>query len=108
MRNTVFTLSEPADREAVRSRIEEMVAEVQQYVPGYTLHQEVQFDEIPSESPVLIEGLGHRHGLVTTVFLRVRGAGHHLPSYAGNLDIMTSAAVATGEKLAQIIPSTSG
>jgi acetaldehyde dehydrogenase len=107
MRNTVFTLSEPAERDAVRASIEDMVAAVQAYVPGYTLHQDIQFDDIPPERPVRIEGLDHQHGLVTTVFLRVRGAGHHLPSYAGNLDIMTSAAVATGEKLAQIIPSAS-
>lgn len=99
MRDTVFTLSEPADREAIRASIHEMVAAVQQYVPGYSLHQEVQFEDIPADQPVFIEGLGHRHGLKTTVLLQVRGAGHYLPAYAGNLDIMTSAALATGEKL---------
>lgn len=104
MRDTVFTLSETADREAIRASIHRMVAEVQQYVPGYDLHQEVQFEEIPAERPVFIEGLGHRHGLKTSVFLKVRGAGHYLPEYAGNLDIMTSAALATGEKMAQLIP----
>jgi acetaldehyde dehydrogenase len=75
-----------------------MVAEVQKYVPGYTLHQEVQFDDIPESEPVFIEGLGFRHGLKTTVLLQVVGAGHYLPEYAGNLDIMTSAALATGER----------
>ncbi|RMG78070.1 MAG: acetaldehyde dehydrogenase (acetylating) [Bacteroidetes bacterium] len=100
MRDTVFTLSEPADRAAIRQSIHEMVAEVQKYVPGYSLHQEVQFDDIPESEPVFIEGLGYRHGLKTTVLLQVRGAGHYLPEYAGNLDIMTSAALATGEKLA--------
>ncbi len=105
MRNTVFTLSEPADRSVVRSSIEQMVGEVQKYVPGYTLHQDVQFEEIPPDKPVFIEGVGHRHGLKTTVFLQVRGAGHYLPEYAGNLDIMTSAALATGEKLAQRTPT---
>lgn len=99
MRDTVFTLSEQADREAIRKSIHKMVAEVQKYVPGYTLHQEVQFDDIPADQPVFIEGLGLRHGLKTTVLLQVRGAGHYLPEYAGNLDIMTSAALATGEKL---------
>ncbi len=99
MRDTVFTLSEQADREAVRKSIHEMVAEVQKYVPGYSLHQEVQFEDIPAEKPVFIEGLGYRHGLKTTVLLKVVGAGHYLPEYAGNLDIMTSAALATGEKL---------
>lgn len=100
MRDTVFTLSEQADREAIRTSIHEMVAEVQKYVPGYTLHQEVQFDDIPEDKPVFIEGLGNRHGLKTTVMLKVIGAGHYLPKYAGNLDIMTSAALAVGDKMA--------
>jgi len=71
-------------------------------IVGYTLHQEVQFDDISEDAPVFIEGLGYRHGLKTTVLLQVRGAGHYLPEYAGNLDIMTSAALATGEKLCQL------
>ncbi len=102
MRDTVFTLSEQSDREAVRKSIHDMVAEVQKYVPGYSLHQEVQFDDIPEDKPVMIEGLGYRHGLKTTVLLKVVGAGHYLPEYAGNLDIMTSAAMATGDRLAQM------
>lgn len=102
MRDTVFTLSEQADREAIRDSIHNMVAEVQKYVPGYTLHQEVQFEDIPEDRPVFIEGLGHRHGLKTSVLLQVRGAGHYLPEYAGNLDIMTSAALATGERLVKL------
>jgi len=99
MRDTVFTLSEIADTEVVRLSIEEMVKEVQSYVPGYELHQEVQFEVIPEDNPVYIEGLGMKSGLKTTVFLKVVGAGHYLPEYAGNLDIMTSAARAVGEKL---------
>ena len=99
MRDTVFTLSELADKDAIKESIHQMVAEVQKYVPGYSLHQEVQFDEIPEDKPVFIEGLGLRHGLKTTVLLQVKGAGHYLPEYAGNLDIMTSAALATAEKL---------
>lgn len=99
MRDTVFTLSEQADREAIRESIHKMVAEVQQYVPGYELHQEVQFDDIPEDKPVFIEGVGHVSGLKTTVLLKVVGAGHYLPEYAGNLDIMTSAALATGERM---------
>lgn len=102
MRDTVFTLSENADQEAIRKSIHQMVAEVQKYVPGYQLHQEVQFEVIPEDKPVFIEGLGYRHGLKTSVLLQVEGAGHYLPKYAGNLDIMTSAAQATGEKLAMM------
>lgn len=102
MRDTVFTLSKQADREEIRESIHKMVAEVQKYVPGYTLHQEVQFDDILESAPVFIEGLGLRHGLKTTVLLQVRGAGHYLPEYAGNLDIMTSAALATGERLFEL------
>ena len=99
MRDTVFTLSESADREAIHESIHAMVSEVQKYVPGYTLHQEVQFDDIPEDQPVFIEGIGYKHGLKTTVLLQVVGAGHYLPEYAGNLDIMTSAALAVGEKM---------
>ena len=102
MRDTVFTLSEQADREEIRKSIHEMVAEVQKYVPGYELHQEVQFDDIPESEPVFIEGFGHRHGLKTTVLLKVVGAGHYLPEYAGNLDIMTSAARATAERMVSL------
>ncbi len=100
MRDTIFTLSEVGDKEAIRNSIHSMVKEVQKYVPGYTLHQDVQFDEIPEEDPVYIEGLGHRHGLKTTILLQVVGAGHYLPEYAGNLDIMTSAAMSTGDRMA--------
>ena len=99
MRDTVFTLSAPADREKVRESIHQMVATVQSYVPGYRLHQEVQFEDIPEDKPVFIEVLGNVHGLKTTVFLQVEGAGHYLPEYAGNLDIMTSAAKAVAEAL---------
>lgn len=99
MRDTVFTLSEQADREKIKASIHKMVTEVQKYVPGYQLHQEVQFDDIPESDPVFIEGLGLRHGLKTTVLLKVVGAGHYLPKYAGNLDIMTSAARATAERI---------
>ncbi|MBT6916497.1 MAG: acetaldehyde dehydrogenase (acetylating) [Flavobacteriales bacterium] len=103
MRDTVFTLSENADREAIRDSIHKMVAEVQKYVPGYELHQEVQFEDIPEDKPVFIEGVGHVSGLKTSVFLKVLGAGHYLPEYAGNLDIMTSAAKSVGERLASLI-----
>ena len=101
MRDTVFTLSELADKEEIRKSIHDMVKTVQSYVPGYELHQEVQFDEIPANSPVFIEGIGHVSGLKTTILLKVIGAGHYLPEYAGNLDIMTSAALAVGEKMVE-------
>lgn len=99
MRDTIFTLSEMADQKEIEESIHKMVAEVQSYVPGYSLHQDIQFEIIPKEQPVFIEGLGKIHGLKTSVFLRVEGAGHYLPNYAGNLDIMTSAARAVGEKM---------
>ncbi|MEE9374622.1 MAG: acetaldehyde dehydrogenase (acetylating) [Saprospiraceae bacterium] len=98
MRDTVFTLSKQGDKQEIKASIHKMVAEVQKYVPGYSLHQEVQFDDVPEEKPVFIEGLGYRYGLKTTVLLQVKGAGHYLPEYAGNLDIMTSAAMSIGDK----------
>jgi acetaldehyde dehydrogenase len=92
MRDTVFCLSDPADTAAVAESIRSMVREVQTYVPGYRLKQEVQFDLIDS---------GKFRGLRSSVFLEVEGAAHYLPAYAGNLDIMTSAALRTGEELAR-------
>ena len=99
MRDTVFTLSEGADENTIRDSIEAMVARVQAYVPGYRLHQQVQFEHVPSQTPLMIPGVGPRYGLKTTVFLEVTGAGHYLPEYAGNLDIMTSAALAAAEMM---------
>ncbi|MGJ7558771.1 acetaldehyde dehydrogenase (acetylating) [Variovorax sp. RB3P1] len=101
MRDTVFVLSELADTAAVERSIEQMVASVQAYVPGYRLKQRVQFDVVPPEAPLNIPGLGLRHGLKTSVFLEVEGAAHYLPAYAGNLDIMTSAALACADMMAR-------
>ena len=101
MRDTVFVLSEAVDQALVEASIVEMAASVQAYVPGYRLKQKVQFDVIPEDAPLNIPGLGKFSGLKTSVFLEVEGAAHYLPAYAGNLDIMTSAALATAERMAQ-------
>lgn len=102
MRDTVYTFSENVDPALVEASILETVAAVNRYVPGYRLKQKVQFDVIPADRPVKIPELGGWYsGLKTSVFLEVGGAAHYLPAYAGNLDIMTSAALATGERIAQ-------
>ncbi|MQA53642.1 acetaldehyde dehydrogenase (acetylating) [Pseudomonas piscis] len=101
MRDTVFVLSEEADRTRVEASIEQMAAAVRAYVPGYRLKQRVQFDLIAPSAPLNIPGHGQFSGLKTSVFLEVEGAAHYLPAYAGNLDIMTSAALATAERMAQ-------
>jgi len=100
MRDTIFTLSEPADQDAVRASVQAMAERVQRYVPGYRLKQEVQFDLYDESRPLNVPGLGKLTGLKTSVFLEVEGAAHYLPAYAGNLDIMTSAALACAERLA--------
>ncbi len=101
MRDTVFTLSSGAEEADIERAIEDIVEKVRAYVPGYRLKQKVQFERFGSNNPVRIPGLGEYEGIKTSVFLEVEGAAHYLPAYAGNLDIMTSAALATGEKLAQ-------
>ncbi|MCF7545423.1 acetaldehyde dehydrogenase (acetylating) [Pseudomonas petrae] len=101
MRDTVFVLSDIADQAEIEASIEKMAAEVQAYVKGYRLKQKVQFDVIPANAPLTIPGLGTFTGLKTSIFMEVEGAAHYLPSYAGNLDIMTSAALATAERMAQ-------
>lgn len=101
MRDTVFTLSEGANEEAIRASVEAMVAKVQKYVPGYRLKQQVQFERFGDNNPLTIPGQGKFTGIKTSIFLEVEGAGDYLPSYSGNLDIMTAAAKATGELLAE-------
>ena len=101
MRDTVYTLSDFVDRDIIAESIQRMVAEVQAYVPGYRLKQAVQFDRIEANQPINIPGVGQRmSGLKTSIFLEVEGAAHYLPAYAGNLDIMTSAALRTAESMA--------
>ena len=97
MRDTVFTLSQGGTKEDIEASILQMVADVQKYVPGYRLKQKVQFENIGDNMPVRIPGIGAVSGLKTTVFLEVEGAAHYLPAYAGNLDIMTSAALVTAD-----------
>jgi acetaldehyde dehydrogenase len=99
MRDTVFTLSSGADEDAIEAAIEAMVRKVAEYVPGYRLKQKVQFERFGANNPVRIPGLGSFEGLKTSIFLEVEGAAHYLPAYAGNLDIMTSAGLATAERI---------
>jgi acetaldehyde dehydrogenase len=89
MRNTVFCLTDEADRDDIIASVARMVAEVQTYVPGYRLKQAVQFDTVSK-------------GMKTSIYLEIEGAGHYLPAYAGNLDIMTSAALKTAERLIEM------
>ncbi|MFA7556319.1 MAG: acetaldehyde dehydrogenase (acetylating) [Hydrogenophaga sp.] len=99
MRDTVYTLSAPADEAAVAESVERMAMAVQAYVPGYRLKQKVQFDRVKGlRIPGVGEGL---EGLKSSIFLEVEGAAHYLPAYAGNLDIMTSAALRTAESMAR-------
>lgn len=103
MRDTVFALVGDADHEAISQSVKDMVESVAEYVPGYRLKQEVQFTTIADDEPVhtlLPDGVD-RPTTRVSVFLEVEGAAHYLPAYAGNLDIMTSAALRAGEAIAQ-------
>lgn len=99
MRDTVYTLSELVEQDLVRESIAEMVSSIQKYVPGYRLKQDVQFEVIDESKPLKIPDVGSFSGLKTTILIEVEGAAHYLPAYAGNLDIMTSAALATAENI---------
>ncbi|MFK0136144.1 acetaldehyde dehydrogenase (acetylating) [Streptomyces murinus] len=106
MRDTVFCLVEapdPAAHAAIEESVAAMVAEVAAYVPGYRLKQRVQITPVPGDQPVetlLAEGAPGRPTHQVSVFLEVEGAAHYLPAYAGNLDIMTSAALRVAERIA--------
>jgi acetaldehyde dehydrogenase len=102
MRDTVFCLSADADTGDIADSVHAMVARVAEYVPGYRLKQEVQFRRLQPDSPenrLVTPGCAPADCMVS-VFLEVEGAAHYLPAYAGNLDIMTSAALQVGERLA--------
>ena len=93
MRDTIFCAIPPdADQDAVADSIRSMVADVASYVPGYRLLNEPQFEPASPRTANLAR---------VAVFVEVEGAGDYLPAYAGNLDVMTSAAVRVGELLAQ-------
>ncbi|ODS70806.1 MAG: acetaldehyde dehydrogenase (acetylating) [Bordetella sp. SCN 67-23] len=100
MRDTVYCLSDLADEAEIAASIAKMASDVRLYVPGYRLKQEIQFDRIEASAPLNVPGVGRMTGLKTSIFLEVEGAAHYLPAYAGNLDIMTSAALATAERVA--------
>ncbi|MEV4452574.1 MULTISPECIES: acetaldehyde dehydrogenase (acetylating) [Streptomyces] len=92
MRDTVFcAIPEDADHDVISESIVRMVGEVAEYVPGYTLRADPQFDDPRPE---------WRDQARVAVFLEVRGRGDYLPPWAGNLDIMTAAAARVGEQLA--------
>ena len=104
MRDTVSLLADAADRTAIEDSVVDMVARVAVYVPGYRLKQRVQVQEVPAgdRRRRLVSGPAAEADLwQVSVFLEVEGAAHYLPSYAGNLDIMTSAALRVGEALAE-------
>jgi acetaldehyde dehydrogenase len=117
MRDTVHCLIEDADTDQVTAAVQEMVARVQPYVPCYRLKQQVQYQQVAADDPapssssrgcpirsLLPPDRRTRPALRVSVFLEVEGAAHYLPAYAGNLDIMTSAALRTAERMAALLP----
>ena len=109
MRNTIYCLVDgDADHHAIEDDVLAMVDRVNTYVPGYRLKQRVQFETFSANNPLYIPETGKFTGTRVTVLLEVTGAAHYLPAYAGNLDIMTSAAKATAERIASHSSETAG
>jgi acetaldehyde dehydrogenase len=104
MRDTVIALAATTEPNGIHASVLDMVSTVAAYVPGYRLKHDVRVQHVPATDPRrrLIDGSFSEEPLwEVTVFLEIEGAGHYLPSYAGNLDIMTSAAVRVGEVFAE-------
>jgi acetaldehyde dehydrogenase len=106
MRDTVLCLTDrlnPGTQDKVTASIEQMVTDVAAYVPGYRLKQRVQFRDLDAgeNTHTLNPDLAPADRTQISVFLEVEGAAHYLPAYAGNLDIMTSAALRVAERLAR-------
>jgi acetaldehyde dehydrogenase len=94
MRNTIYcALPAGTDHEAVERSVRSMATEVARYVPGYFV-KGITFDGGPFQTP------GGEAGSRVSVFLEVTGNGDYLPPFAGNLDVMTAAAVRVGETIA--------
>ena len=98
MRDTVYCVVGDCDEDAVRAAVHKQVEQVAAYVPGYRLKQDVQIRPITDADP--LARLADGSGTLVSVFLEVAGAAHYLPAYAGNLDIMTSAALRVAERMA--------
>ncbi|HEX8865606.1 MAG TPA: acetaldehyde dehydrogenase, partial [Lentzea sp.] len=100
MRDTVLALvsaPNPVVQQQIRDSVTAMVAQVATYVPGYRLKQDVQINAVPDQPGTLTDTpVTHQ----VTVLLEVEGAADHLPAFAGNLDIMTSAALRVAEEMA--------
>jgi len=95
MRDTIFCgVAADADRDAISESVVRMAQQVQEYVPGYRLLQDPQFDDASEATMGLTK---------VSIFVEVEGAGDYLPPYAGNLDIMTAAATRVGESIAKEI-----
>ena len=93
MRDTIFCgVSADADRDAISESVFDMAKSVQEYVPGYRLLQDPQFDDASEATQGMTK---------VSIFVEVEGAGDYLPPYAGNLDIMTAAATRVGESIAR-------
>ncbi|MDR6910776.1 acetaldehyde dehydrogenase [Rhodococcus fascians] len=104
MRDTVLAVVSDPDPDAITQSVLDMVNRVSTYVPGYRLKQDVQFTRLDDSESIatLTGGVDKGPGLwKVSVFLEVEGAAHYLPAYAGNLDIMTSAALQVAEKIAE-------
>jgi acetaldehyde dehydrogenase len=89
MRNTVYGVLPDADEAKILRSIESMVERIKQYVPGYRLRAKPLIQDLSNDE----------RKRKVTLFVEVEGAGDFLPKYAGNLDIMTSAAVKVGEEI---------
>jgi acetaldehyde dehydrogenase len=89
MRNTIYGVIEAADMENIERSIESMIERIKQYVSGYRLRAKPLIEDLANDN----------HRKKVTLFVEVEGAGDYLPKYAGNLDIMTSAAVKVGEEI---------
>jgi len=102
MRDTVVVLADALSQSTIVNSVHQMVASVSEYVPGYRLKQQVRFEPVGANDPRrrLVQNESAARELVqVSVFLEIEGAAHYLPSYAGNLDIMTSAALRVGEAM---------
>jgi acetaldehyde dehydrogenase len=103
MRDTVLCLCDDADEDAVAASVRQMVAAVGEFVPGYRLKHDVRFERYTRERTLCVpEPEGAFTGLTISVLLEVEGAADYLPAYAGNLDIMTAAAVRAGERIVEL------